>query len=62
MRASRAHRAAVAFNDAINRRDLESLRTLMTDDHAFIDADDILISGKDEVLDAWRGFFKAFPG
>jgi hypothetical protein len=56
-----AHRAAVAFNDAINRRDLESLGELMTDGHTFIDADDNVFSGKDEVLDAWRGFFAAFP-
>jgi ketosteroid isomerase-like protein len=61
VRASRAHRAAVAFNDAINRRDLESLAALMTDGHTFIDTDDNVLSGKDEVLDAWRGFFTAYP-
>ena len=33
----------------------------MTDDHAFIDPDDIIFSGKEQVLDAWRRFFDAFP-
>jgi ketosteroid isomerase-like protein len=56
-----AHRAALAFNDAITRRDLASLGRLMTDDHAFIDAGDNVWSGKEEVLNAWRGFFEAFP-
>jgi ketosteroid isomerase-like protein len=56
-----SNRAVIAFNDAINRRDLDSLRELMTDGHAFIDSDDNGISGKAEVLKAWRGFFDAFP-
>jgi ketosteroid isomerase-like protein len=33
----------------------------MTDDHAFVDSADSVVSGRDEVLDAWRGFFEAFP-
>jgi ketosteroid isomerase-like protein len=52
---------AIAFNDAINRRDLESLAGLMTDDHAFIDSDDTVLAGKEQVLGAWEGFFAAFP-
>jgi ketosteroid isomerase-like protein len=54
-------RAGAAFNDSINRRDLDALRELMTDGHTFIDSEDNVLSGKDEVLDAWRGFFDAFP-
>jgi ketosteroid isomerase-like protein len=50
-----------AFNDAINRRDLDSLRELMTDGHAFIDSDDNVLAGKDEVLKAWDGFFNTSP-
>jgi ketosteroid isomerase-like protein len=52
---------AVAFNEAINRRDLHALGRLMTDDHTFIDPDDNVIAGKGEVLTAWEGFFDAFP-
>jgi ketosteroid isomerase-like protein len=53
--------AAVAFNEAINRRDLDALGRLMTDDHTFIDSDDNILAGKEEVLNAWEGFFEAFP-
>jgi ketosteroid isomerase-like protein len=51
----------LAFNDAITRRDVAALGRLMTDDHTFIDAAGKVFSGKEEVLDAWRGFFQAFP-
>jgi ketosteroid isomerase-like protein len=51
----------IAFNDAINRRDIESLGELMTEGHAFIDSDGNVFAGKDEVLNAWKGFFDAFP-
>lgn len=34
----------------------------MTEDHRFIDSDDNVVGGKEEVLGAWRGFFDAFPG
>src|SRR5918996_4013299 len=60
-RTDTADRAISAFNEAINRRDLQGLRELMTDDHRFIDSDGNLIRGKEEVLQAWRGFFNAFP-
>jgi ketosteroid isomerase-like protein len=52
---------AIAFNEAINRRDLDSLARLMTDDHTFIDSDDTVLAGKEQVLRAWEGFFAAFP-
>ena len=51
---------ARAFNDAINRRDVASLGELMTDDHAFIDSAGHAVSGRDAVLEAWTGFFRAF--
>jgi ketosteroid isomerase-like protein len=53
--------AAVAFNDAINRRDLRALAALMTDGHTFVDSADVRLAGKDAVVEAWRGFFEAFP-
>lgn len=52
---------ALAFNDCINRQDLEGLATLMTDHHVFIDAADKTISGKFRCIEAWRGFFASFP-
>jgi ketosteroid isomerase-like protein len=56
-----SRRAAIAFNDAINRRDLDSLDSLMTDDHTFIDSDGNVLAGRSRVLEAWKGFFDAFP-
>lgn len=51
----------IAFNEQINNRDLDGLARLMTDDHTFIDTADHAIRGKSDCLEAWRGFFKAFP-
>jgi ketosteroid isomerase-like protein len=51
----------VAFNDAINRRDLAALTDLMHDDHRFIDATGASLDGKAACVDAWRGFFEAYP-
>jgi ketosteroid isomerase-like protein len=49
------------FNECINRRDLGRLSGLMTDDHVFIDSANNTISGKERCVEAWRGFFAAFP-
>ncbi len=49
------------FNAAINRRDLAGLAERMTEDHQFIDSANAVLSGKAACLDAWRGFFDAFP-
>jgi ketosteroid isomerase-like protein len=54
-------RLVLAFNEAINERDLETLRGLMTEDHAFIDSDGNAVSGKRDVTAAWEGFFASFP-
>ncbi len=51
----------LAFNDAINRRDLEDLAALMTPAHRFIDTSGAAIEGKDACIDAWRRFFADFP-
>ncbi|MCX5011724.1 nuclear transport factor 2 family protein [Streptomyces sp. NBC_00555] len=51
----------VRFNDCINGRDIEGLARLMSDDHTFIDSEGGVVSGKQECLDAWRGFFESFP-
>jgi uncharacterized protein (TIGR02246 family) len=56
-----AQRVVVEFNEAINSRDLSALAGLMTDDHSFVDAEGNAVSGREAVLEAWRGFFDAFP-
>jgi ketosteroid isomerase-like protein len=50
------------FNDSINARDLEGLAGLMSDDHVFIDTAGNSVTGKQSCLQAWRGFFDAYPG
>ena len=49
------------FNDRINLGRIDGLAALMTDDHVFIDTADNVVSGKANVIDAWRAFFAAFP-
>lgn len=51
----------VLFNSGINNRDLDLLASLMCDDHTFTDTEGGVVSGKQDCLDAWRGFFAAFP-
>ena len=52
---------ALEFNSRINGRDLDGLADLMPDDHTFVDTEGNVISGKPDCLNAWRGFFQAFP-
>jgi ketosteroid isomerase-like protein len=51
----------LAFNAAINRRDLPGLGRLMADDHRFVDTAGDTVIGKPACLEAWRGFFESFP-
>ena len=52
---------AMAFNERINARDLAGLAALMADDHAFVDSAGSRVDGKAACVEAWRGFFAAFP-
>jgi ketosteroid isomerase-like protein len=52
---------ALRFNDSINARDLAGLSALMTDDHTFVDPAGERVEGKQACVEAWRGFFAAFP-
>jgi ketosteroid isomerase-like protein len=52
---------ALQFNEAITNRDIDRLAVLMTDDHVFIDSANTEFRGKDKAIQAWRGFFEAFP-
>ena len=51
----------VRFNEAINARALDDLAALMTDDHRFVDATGAAVEGREACVEAWRGFFGAFP-
>jgi len=50
-----------SFNVCISGRDADGLSTLMTGDHVFIDTAGNRVAGKEACLNAWRGFFAAFP-
>jgi ketosteroid isomerase-like protein len=50
------------FNSRIGASDLVGLTEMMTEDHEFVDRSGFAVSGRDEVADAWRRFFAAFPG
>jgi ketosteroid isomerase-like protein len=58
---SHATNVVMSFNDCINRRDLDGLSSLMTDDHVFVDSANSTIGGKALCLEAWRQFCTAFP-
>ena len=51
-----------AFNDAITRADIERLSGLIAPEHRFIDPAGQIVDGREAVVAAWRGFFRAFPG
>jgi len=50
-----------AFVDRINAHDVEGLGALMSDEHTFIDAHGNQISGREQMLGGWRGYFEWFP-
>jgi hypothetical protein len=52
---------AVRFVDHINRRDLDGLRRLLTADHRLEVFDEEPLVGQEANVDAWRGYFEAFP-
>ncbi|MEU9374286.1 nuclear transport factor 2 family protein [Streptomyces sp. NPDC048255] len=49
------------FNAAINSRDLVGLAALMSEDHTFVDSEGGTVRGRPACIEAWRGFFAAFP-
>lgn len=52
----------IRFNGAITDRDLDRLASLMTEDHAFVDTAGRVVDGRAAAVEAWRGFFAAYPG
>jgi len=49
------------FVDAINRADVDKMYELMTDDPIFVDSRDTVTSGKENLKQAWIGYFDLFP-
>jgi ketosteroid isomerase-like protein len=45
------------FNHCITENNLDTLRSLMTEDHRFIDASGDVIEGKEKMTESWRDFF-----
>ncbi len=53
--------AVLLFNECINRRDLNGLSGLMTDDHTFVDRKGQVDKGKESMTQGWGRFFTQFP-
>ena len=53
--------AVLRFIDCVNGGDLEGLGDLMSDDHRLVVLDEPPIVGREANLDAWNGYFSAFP-
>ncbi|WP_157845263.1 MULTISPECIES: nuclear transport factor 2 family protein [Pseudofrankia] len=51
----------LSFIDRVNQMDLAGLADLMHPDHCLVVLDEPPIVGRDANVDAWRGYFTAFP-
>ena len=49
------------YIDAINKADVDRILSLMSDDHILIDSQDHQMTGKDNLRQAWIGYFGMFP-
>ena len=49
------------FVVAINTADVDKLYSLMTDNHIFIDSHNNKATGRDNLKQAWIGYFAMFP-
>jgi ketosteroid isomerase-like protein len=49
------------FVNAINEHNVDTIYSLMTDDHKFVDAHGNEVSGKDKMKAGWTGYFQWFP-
>ena len=52
---------ALQFNETINQQNIRGLTSLMTEDHRFIDRAGLIVSGKNNLTEAWIRFFELFP-
>jgi ketosteroid isomerase-like protein len=51
----------LGFLDCINRHDVDKLADCMTADHVFVDSLGLVVSGRENMLAAWRGYFAFCP-
>ena len=51
----------ISFIDAINRRDLDALCDLMSEDHSLEVITEPPLTGRDDNEEAWDGYFSSFP-
>ena len=49
------------FNECINRRDIDGLAALMSEEHVFIDSSDCVHRGKAFMVAGWTDFFNRYP-
>lgn len=49
------------YINAINNADVEELFRLLSQDHAFIDAHDNKVMGRENMIQSWIGYFAMFP-
>lgn len=49
------------FVNAINEHDIDTLCSLMTEDHRFIDSHGNEAFGKEQMRAGWSGYFQLFP-
>ena len=49
------------FVKCINEHDVNRLSEFLADDHTFTDAHNNIISGKENMLQGWRGYYSMFP-
>lgn len=60
-----AMRVVLAFNEALNRHDVDGMMQLVTSDSVFENTapapDGTRFAGKEAVADFWHGFFEASP-
>ncbi len=54
-------KTAIAFVEKINEHDIDGLGELMSEDHRFIDSMDNIVTGREEMIKAWKGFLSWFP-
>ncbi len=49
------------FVGALNEHNVDTIYSLMSDDHTFIDAHGNKVSGKEKMKAGWAGYFQWFP-
>ena len=52
---------AMSFVEAINGQRLDRIAELMTEGHAFVQADGVQVEGRDRLQEAWAAYFNMVP-